>query len=293
MIAKPSETQHTPTTELYLATAVCLVVLSGWPAWELVSRVTLVICLAAVVVFKSQLLEQSRLWFALTLAFALWIAGNPLGVGNHQFVGVYLCLATGLVLVHRDSEWRSQWAFNARWLLVGVMAFATIQKLFSPEYIRGDFWGYFLSFGLAGKFVFGTGLWDSTVSLFQENRETLTTLATNGFGDESSAPIKPPFTYFKVVVMAITWATLAAEAVIAITYALFPRSAFTHTFLLVFVGVLLLIRPEVEFASFALILGRVSAGELPRSLKIAYNLGIAICLALSLALHHVDLGVIA
>ena len=293
MIGKPSGTQHDPAAELYLAAAASSVILSGWPALALVPRVTLTICLAAVVVFKSQILKQSGLWFALTVAFALWIAIDPLRVGNHQFLGVYFCLATGLVLFRRAPEWRSQWAFNARWLLVGVMAFATIQKLFSPEYVRGDFWGYFFSFGLAGKFVFSTGLWHTAVSVFQENRETLTALAANGLGDGASAPIEPPFAHFKAVVMALTWATLAAEAVIATTYTLFPRAATTHAFLLVFVGLLLLVRPEVEFASLILVLGRVSAGELPRSLKNAYNLGIAICLALSMALHHVDLGVVA
>ncbi len=291
MSGRPLDASHRPAAELYLAAAVSLVILSGWPAFGLLPRATLIVCLAAAVVLKPQILEQAWLWFALAAAFALCIAIDPLRVGNHQFLGAYLCLATGLVLFRRAPEWRSQWACNARWLLVGVMAFATIQKLLSPEYIRGDFWGYFLSFGLAGKFVFGTGLGDAAVIVFQENREALATLAAAGLGDGASASIQPPFAHFKAIVMAFTWVTVAAEAVVATGYALRPQAELTHAFLLTFVGFLILMRPEVEFASLILVLGGVSALRLPSSLKIAYALEIGICLALSLALEHVDLHV--
>ncbi len=291
MSGRPLDAPHRPAAELYLAAAATLVILSGWPAFGLLPRVTLIVCVAAVVVLKPQILEQAGLWFAFAAAFALCIAIDPLRVGNHHFLGVYFCLATGLVLFRRAPEWRAQWACNARWLLVGVMAFATIQKVLSPEYIRGDFWGYFLSFGLAGKFVFGTGLGDATVIVFQENREALADLAAAGLGDGASASIQPPFAHFKTIVMVLTLATVAAEAVIAMSYTLRPRAALTHVFLLSFVGFLILIRPEVEFASLVLVLGAVSALELPSSLKTAYALGIGICLALSLALYHVDLHV--
>ena len=80
-------------------------------------------------------------------------------------------------------------AANVLGTSVGVMVFAVVQKLLSPEYLRGDFWGYFLSFGLAGKFVFATGFWDGTVEVFRQNREFLAALGGSGLTDGAAATL--------------------------------------------------------------------------------------------------------
>ncbi|MFP6858943.1 MAG: hypothetical protein VCA73_16815 [Roseibacillus sp.] len=241
---------------------------------------------------RPQILQHYLAWFVLAGSFAVTIFSDLFAMGNHHFLGAYLSLATGLVLWGRSAHWREQWANNGRWLLVGVMVFAVAQKLLSPEYLRGDFWGYFLSFGLAGKFVFATGFWDGTVEVFRQNREFLAALGGSGLTDGAAATLKEPFPHFKIIVLVLTWGTLAAEALIALGFLLFRRALFAHIFLMGFVLLLTLIRPEVEFAALLLVLGfMVCSSARQRVLRITYGVGVALCLVLSLILQNVGLGV--
>lgn len=241
---------------------------------------------------RPQILQHHLAWFVLAGSFAVTIFSDLFAMGNHHFLGAYLSLATGLVLWGRSAHWREQWANNGRWLLVGVMVFAVVQKLLSPEYLRGDFWGYFLSFGLAGKFVFATGFWDGTVEVFRQNREFLAALGGSGLTDGAAATLKEPFPHFKIIVLVLTWGTLAAEALIALGFLLFRRALFAHIFLMGFVLLLTLIRPEVEFAALLLVLGfMVCSSARQRVLRITYGVGVALCLVLSLILQNVGLGV--
>ena len=291
MSADPAPPPQRPEAELYLAAAAAFGILTLLPPTGAPVRGGVLAAAGAALAIRPQVMRDARAWLGLALCFVAAIAIDPLDVGNHHFLGAYFCLATGVILWDRANAWREQWACNARWLLVGVMAFATLQKLLSPEYLRGDFWGYFLSFGMAGKFVFATGLWDGSVEAFRENRATLAALGATGLSDGASAQLAEPFPHFKTVALLLTWATLAAEATIALGFAVFRRSQLPHLLLLAFVALLILIRPEVEFAALLLGLGAAVNTRKSRRIQLAYGVGIGLCLVLSLALQHTDLGV--
>lgn len=241
---------------------------------------------------RPQILEQPLFWFALMVVYGVMICREPLAVGNHHFLGAYISLATGLVLWRPSACWRDQWAANGRWLLVGVMVFAVIHKVLSPGYLRGDFWGYFLSFGLAGKLIFATGFWDGTVEIFRQNREVLVTLGGSGLTDGAAAALKEPFPHFKTIVMAFTWVTIVAEALIALGFVFLVRTALPHIMLLGFVLLLILIRPEVEFAALLLALGLTVCETRQLALRTSYRTGVLLCVILSLLLQEMGLGVL-
>ena len=288
-----SSTHEAPHPRWDLAlVALALLAALGSPL-HIVPMVRAIVLVAAGLAFaiRPQILRHHLIWFVLAGSFALTIISDLLARGNHHFLGAYLSLATGLVLWGRSAQWREQWANNARWLLVGVMVFAVVQKLLSPEYLRGDFWGYFLSFGLAGKFVFATGFWDGTVEVFRQNREILASLGGSGLTDGAAATLKEPFPHFKIIVLVLTWGTLAAEALIALGFLLFRRALLAHIFLMGFILLLTLIRPEVEFAALLLVLGLMVCSARQRVLRISYGVGVSLCLVLSLILQNVELGV--
>jgi len=288
-----SSTHEAPHPRWDLAlVALALLAALGSPL-HIVPMVRAIVLVAAGLAFavRPQILRHHLIWFVLAGSFALTIISDLLARGNHHFLGAYLSLATGLVLWGRSAQWREQWANNGRWLLVGVMVFAVLQKLLSPEYLRGDFWGYFLSFGLAGKFVFATGFWDGTVEVFRQNREILASLGGSGLSDGAAATLKEPFPHFKIIVLVLTWGTLAAEALIALGFLLFRRALLAHIFLMGFILLLTLIRPEVEFAALLLVLGLMVCSARQRVLRISYGVGVALCLVLSLILQNAELGV--
>ncbi|MBL50167.1 MAG: hypothetical protein CMP28_14640 [Roseibacillus sp.] len=240
---------------------------------------------------RPRILQQPLLWLLLTGVFGVTICRAPLAVGNHHFLSAYISLATGFILWGRSTQWREQWAGNGRWLLVGVMVFAVVHKLLSPDYLKGDFWGYFLSFGLAGKLIFATGFWEGPVEVFRQNREALSALGGSGLTDGAAASLKEPFAHFRTIALALTWVTLVAEALIALGFLLFRRPTIPHIILLGFVLLLTLIRPEAEFAALLLALGLMTCRTQQVSLRISYGAGITLCLILSLTLQNTGLGV--
>lgn len=287
----PDNMRNKPALDLLLAATVALTILSTQLPLGVGGR-TLAMVIAAVFVIavRPDLIERPPAWFAAAAGMLLAISTNVLAAGNHEFLALYFCIATGLVLWRRDPGWRDQWACNGRWLLAGVMVFASAHKLLSPEYRSGEFWGYFLSLGFAGKFVFASGFWDSAVDGFRENRNVL---GGHGYlyADGSSARLGQPFPYLRTVALCFTWATIAAEALVAAAFACSRRSILPHCLLLGFVFLLLLIRPEVEFAALLLVLACIASGGRSPSLQIAYGIGIGVCVLLSLALQGVELGV--
>ena len=243
---------------------------------------------------RPRLLHHPGIWFGLAAGFAMVVALAPDNAGNHHFLAGYLGLATGLVVGGQGAGWQAQWACNARWLLVGVMGFATLQKLLSPEYLRGEFWAYFLSLGMAGKLVFATGLWDGAVEVFRENRNGLAVFVAGDPAVGGEVVLAEPFPYFRTVVMGLTWVVVVIEAMIAVAFASGRAGArWPHYLLIGFVGALILVRPEVEFAAILLALGAIVAvhGRAPSALHWVYAAGIGLCGLLSLLLQGRELGV--
>jgi hypothetical protein len=98
-----------------------------------------VVALAALGLLSPRALRSAALWLALAALTALRVAlAWPLS-DNHAYLLVYACLAAGLAALADDDDGRLL-AWNARWLLAGTFAFATLWKLaLAPDYLDGTF----------------------------------------------------------------------------------------------------------------------------------------------------------
>ena len=174
-----------------------------------------VMVLAALGLLSSRALGSAALWLGLAALAAARVAlAWPLS-DNHAYLLAYACLAAGLASLARDDG--SLLAWNARWLLAGTFAFATLWKLaLAPDYLDGTFFRVTLvgdhRFEAFARLAGG---------LDAETLHALRALAsehTDGvFAPWEVLPALPP--RFVALASALTFATVALEGALALAFA--------------------------------------------------------------------------
>ncbi len=97
-----------------------------------------VLALAAAALLVPAWLRSPGLWLTLALLTGLRVVSSWPLPDNHAYLLCYWCLAVGLAL--RQPEAPDVLAWNGRWLIGLVFAFATLWKLaLSPDYLDGTF----------------------------------------------------------------------------------------------------------------------------------------------------------
>ena len=172
-----------------------------------------ILLLAAAGLVWGPALRHPALWFALTLLTALRVIADwPLS-DNHAYLLVYWCLAIGIALTLPDAE--NALSLNGRLLIGLVFALAAGWKSLSPDYMDGTFF---------------------RVTMIREDRFAGLAMALGGMSEETLAvgreylaggPLRNGVAALETVAFrrlagVITWATVALEAAIAVTF-LWPR----------------------------------------------------------------------
>jgi hypothetical protein len=215
-------------------------------------------------------LRRSALWLGALLALAAWRVAShyPLG-DNHAYLLAYWLLA--LLLASRARDGDAVLAWNARALIAGVFAFATLWKLWlSPDYLDGRFF---------------------LVTLVDDSRlEAFTRLAA-GVGAEQLAALRElvrehqdglrvprtddPALPGRLVALAqiLTFALLALEAAVALAFLAPLRtrlSRLRHAALLGFCAAVYPLAPVAGFGWLLLSVGVAQCEPERRRTRLAY-----------------------
>jgi hypothetical protein len=247
---RSDETKAALDTLVLRGSALLIALRPGGP-WQI--RLGLLL-LAGVALLNSRLLRSPWLWLGLALvASARLVVDWPLP-DNHLYLLAYWCLALAIAL--RSPDPAASASLSAR-LLIGVaFAFAVLWKAFlSPDFRDGRFFRVTLLTDprLSHATLVLGGL---TSAELQENRRALEPWPAG------AEPVHPPQLFepaaFKRLVVGLTWATIALEGVIALTFLAplkRPWSAARHLSLLGFCVVAYALAPVASFAWLLLVMG--------------------------------------
>ncbi|MEM1068836.1 MAG: hypothetical protein AAGI63_08075 [Planctomycetota bacterium] len=212
------------------------------------------------------------LWPLITLGFLVSLLARPLDVPNHHWMMTYLSAAIGLsVLTTSQSESRIEnLQANARWLVVVLMAFATMQKVLSPAFIDGTYIGFELARGgFAGPIVRQLPFMGDVVA---ENASLVQQLHTTSPATLESVTLTAPFASFPIVAYGFTASILMIEAWLCFAMLLIPKRLITHLSLISFIVTLAVLRQEVTFISVVCCLGLFACGRERPYIRAGYAL---------------------
>jgi hypothetical protein len=193
--------------------------------------------------------HQSGYWGLILLHMVVELAMGWFEVPNHHFVLTYLLIAVTLCAACEDAEFASLMRTNARWLLVGIMGFATLHKALSPTFMSGEYVGCMLARGSFLEVV--APLFPDFASITDANVEHIRDLlATSPNIDPSaSVTLTAPVPYFRAVTMAFVWLIVLGELWLAVVVAAFGSRPIATWSLWCFVVGLSLIRMEFMFVA--------------------------------------------
>lgn len=215
-----------------------------------------------------------RAWFSIwplvTAGLAAGILARPLDVPNHHWMMTYLSAAISLsTLFARDHQERLEnLRSNARWLLVVLMAFATAQKLLSPQFMDATYIGFELTRGgFASPLL---KLVPHSREIIEANAQLVEQLHTTPPAELPQVTLRSPFPALPWLAYGFTASIVLMEFWLCATMWLIPRRLITHLSLIAFAFTLAFLRQEFTFISVVCTLGLLACGSELRGLRMTY-----------------------
>ena len=194
--------------------------------------------------------QLSCYWHTWLIPFgflAYHLCMDPYGRANHHFALLYVCLAMACCLSATPNQREHLVGVNARWLLIGIMGFATMHKVLSPEFLDGSYTGFLLATGSIGRFVSNIVALDDILPIIELNRSLIDTLADMREDKVATVHLRPIGEHFRIFAYGFTALTLISEGWLFLCYAFWPDHKLAPWSALAFAATLAFIRPELIF----------------------------------------------
>jgi len=193
------------------------------------------------------------IWLIVFVLLAIPVLWLRFDLANHHYVLTYLALAFFVSSAGTSTAIPENIAANARWMLVLILGFATLHRLLSPTFPDGSYIGFMLSKG--GFFSYITDWFSPARQAIEQNQALLNRLSEHSLTPHEAVVLQPPVPYFGWVTKGIVWMMLVVEVWLGLAVLLAPGQTFTHLSLLAFVGILSVMRQELEFISILTLVG--------------------------------------
>jgi hypothetical protein len=196
---------------------------------------------------RPDLQQKTGYWGLILAHMVVELIAGWFDVPNHHFVLSYIAIAVTLCAALDDAEFADHMRTNARWLLVGIMGFATLHKGLSPTFMSGEYVGCMLARGSFLEVV--APLFPGFDSICDANVEQIRDLLAVSPNIEpgASVTLTAPVPYFRAVTMTFVWLILLGELWLTIAVAAFGSRRIATWSLFAFVVGLSLIRMEFMF----------------------------------------------
>lgn len=198
------------------------------------------------------------LWGLLAGILAFELARAPFDLPNHHYALTYITLAMALSLSASESE-DAHLRTGARWILVAIMGWATLQKATSARFMDGSYMGYILATGGFAQPL--TVFCESCRAAIESNIAAVAEFRSVEPDAGAAIVLASPFPRLTAVAQAFGISILAFEAWLALAFAALPDRRPTHWSLLVFAAGLGVLRSEYLFISVVCLLGLLSCGR--------------------------------
>jgi predicted small integral membrane protein len=241
-----------------------------------VVRVIVMATIFATFVLRRGSLQARLPWVLVTAAMAYVLFEIPYRLGNHHFVLGYVGLAMVLNAGKDSERFLADIRECLRWLLVGIMGIATVQRLLSTDFLDGSFLALMFARGAFFQPVFA--FCESCQETFLSNQTAMWNATRTYPGIESPVTLTAPFAHFELVCTAFVVLILLGEVAIAAAFAVFRTSWIRHAALFPFALTLGVVRSEFVFAAILCMFGLSQCDPAQEKLRRAYAL-LAVVLA--------------
>ena len=236
-----------------------------------------VICLLVALIARPMWTTSAWLWVGVLGSLVATIVARPTDVPNHHFMLSYIALAMVLICSAPGGDRAELMMRNARWMLVVLMCFATVQKVCQPTFRDGSYMGYEITRGgFAGPTLFLFGDVDEVTS---RNDQRIKEFRQAPPSEVSSVQLEPPVANLPTVSRGFALATIAVELLLLLGFLFAPSAVVSHLLLLSFIISLGVLRQELTFISVVSALGLMATSERQTVLRGCYTTLAILCAA--------------
>ena len=209
------------------------------------------------------------LWPLIAAGFLIALVQRPLDVPNHHWMMTYLSSAIALCVWFSPTAGRcvDDLQSNARWFLVVLMGFATVQKLLSPHFMDGTYIGFEI---VRGGFASPLLMWIPQAQEIVGANADLVTQLHSAHPSELKSVTLEPYVQTRWISFGFVYSILAIEFWLFASMLTMPKRLITHFSLMAFALSLSVLRQEFTFISVVCALGLLSCGGQFRWLRWCY-----------------------
>ncbi|MGY0408468.1 MAG: hypothetical protein ACWIPJ_08970, partial [Polaribacter sp.] len=199
----------------------------------------------ALLLFSEKKVFNIYIWYILFSILLIDLITNYYRMANHHFLLTYITL---IILLYVKGIYNFELLTkNIKYLIIIVIAFAALQKLFSTQFITGQYYYYMLNLGgFFRPFISRNAEIMKTVNFNINNIQRLELMNPNKYNAITLRNIHPNL---KLISVLFSWATVLFEFVIAFLLLIKPKSNSTHVLLIVFIIGTFITRSETGFLS--------------------------------------------
>jgi hypothetical protein len=213
------------------------------------------------------------IWIVVLGLLVLDLYDSYFWVANHHFMLIFVVLAVILFKYHKQSEVLLK---NIQILLIIVVATSALQKLFSSQFMSGDFYYYMINRGSFFS-VFIQSVPELS-EIANSNKESLVNLQSTDPNTGETIVLKNMFPNLGLICLIYAWITVALEFIVAIAILWKPKSKWTHLFLILMILGILFTRLETGFMALLGICGVFLCQHL--KLRVLYVFIVTMCIIL-------------
>lgn len=216
-------------------------------------------------------------WLVVLGSLLYSLIERPLDVPNHHYMMTYLALALVLIFSSPKEKQLSVMASNMRWMLIVLMAFATVHKLLSPTFLDSSYLGYELVRGGFGDPVLP--LFGEVADISAENDRLIENFRNQPPDQVQSVQLSPPFASLTTVAFVFAITILAIELWLCVGFLAFPGWLLSHLSLLAFIITLAVLRQEFTFISVVSAMGMMACARSRPVIRFIYAILAVFCAA--------------
>ncbi|WP_299101705.1 hypothetical protein [uncultured Winogradskyella sp.] len=212
-------------------------------------------------------------WIVILLLLIIDLVGSYFWVANHHFLLLFVVLSMVFYGYHQSNVILYK---NVQALLIIVLCASVIHKLFSYQFISGNFYYHSINQGTIFKSLFY--FFPDSLEIANSNAESIKELNETDPNLLGKIKLVDVFPNLRIITIVFAWMTIIVEFLAAVALLSKPKSKWTHLVLIAMILGILFTKLETGFMSLLSICGLLLCNHL--KLKIVYLIVAIACLTM-------------
>jgi hypothetical protein len=199
----------------------------------------------AFILFSEKKVFNLYIWYVLFSVLFIDLIANYYRMANHHFLLTYLAL---IVILYLKGIYNFEvLTKNIKYLTLIVIALAALQKLFTPQFISGEF--YYYMFNSGGFFRPFINRNSEMLEVINSNAAAIKNLELIDPNKSNTIPFRSIHPNLEFISVLFSWTTIIYEFIIALLLLIKPKNTITHILLVILIIGIFMTRLETGFLS--------------------------------------------